>query len=386
MTKRILPIMISMIILVSTSSLTLAASSPQDIINQSKTQFQQLSDKLVQINSQLSDLDIQSAKLNNVIKQNNIDISNSENEIKKSDDQLQKLNEEVQSSQALADERLRAMYITGYEEDFLSIIFSSDNYADFISKLDVVSKIISYDKKLLADLDDKKSALNKVHTDLKTKNEKLLALKASNTAALKQINDNKAALQDLTKQFEAEKLSAASVIKDNEEKLIAHSVSVIDSQTPNINDLKSAIDTLKSLSPQISTASVKEKADTYIDTGNKKLTILIANSKNTSSNNNIVSKATYTMSSTAYTGGSITALGLKVSRNPDGLSTVAVDPSVIPLGTKIYIQGYGYAICADTGSAIKGNIIDLYFNSEDECISWGRKDIIVNIIAYPGEW
>lgn len=69
-----------------------------------------------------------------------------------------------------------------------------------------------------------------------------------------------------------------------------------------------------------------------------------------------------------------------------GMSTIAVDPSVIPLGSKVYVDGYGYAIAADTGSAIKGNIIDLYLNSASECDSWGRRQVNVLIVAYPGEW
>ena len=88
-------------------------------------------------------------------------------------------------------------------------------------------------------------------------------------------------------------------------------------------------------------------------------------------------------SATAYTSGagSVTASGKVVKRNPDGLSTVAVDPNVIPLGSSLYIEGYGYAIAADTGSAIKGNIIDLYFDSSSECDNWGRKTVKVTVLG-----
>ncbi|PRR83294.1 G5 and 3D domain-containing protein [Clostridium vincentii] len=99
------------------------------------------------------------------------------------------------------------------------------------------------------------------------------------------------------------------------------------------------------------------------------------------------SKKTMYMESTAYSGGGITATGRRVAYNPGGLSVIAVDPRVIPLGSLVEVAGYGRAIAADTGGAIKGNIIDVYFDSSSVCSSWGRKyDVEVNVIAYPGEW
>lgn len=65
---------------------------------------------------------------------------------------------------------------------------------------------------------------------------------------------------------------------------------------------------------------------------------------------------------------------------------IAVDPKVIPLGTKVYVEGvggnpdYGYAIAADTGSAIKGNIIDVYIENLQQCSNWGRKKVNIYIL------
>lgn len=94
-----------------------------------------------------------------------------------------------------------------------------------------------------------------------------------------------------------------------------------------------------------------------------------------------------TMKATAYseeessnTWGLQTASGVDAVRDPNGWSTIAVDPSVIPLGTKVYVEGYGYAIAQDTGSAIKGNIIDCFFYKDVDMNAWGVRTVNVYIL------
>ena len=62
---------------------------------------------------------------------------------------------------------------------------------------------------------------------------------------------------------------------------------------------------------------------------------------------------------------------------------IAVDPSFIPLGTRVYIPGYGEAIAEDTGGAIKGRIIDLAFDTYEEVITFGRQELDIYILEYP---
>lgn len=82
----------------------------------------------------------------------------------------------------------------------------------------------------------------------------------------------------------------------------------------------------------------------------------------------------------------VTASGLKIIPGT-GMKVVASDPSVIPLGTKVYIEGlygakdYGYATVADTGSAIKNLKIDLYMDTHQMALNWGVKSVRVYILA-----
>jgi peptidoglycan DL-endopeptidase CwlO len=83
---------------------------------------------------------------------------------------------------------------------------------------------------------------------------------------------------------------------------------------------------------------------------------------------------TITVTATAYSGSGATATGL-----PAGWGTIAVDPSVIPLGTRLSIPGYGSGVAADTGSAVSGSTIDLWFPSREQALAWGRRFVVVTL-------
>lgn len=84
---------------------------------------------------------------------------------------------------------------------------------------------------------------------------------------------------------------------------------------------------------------------------------------------------------TAYCSGcsGITATGIDLKANPYE-KVIAVDPNVIPLGTKVFVEGYGHAVAADTGGAIKGNKIDIHVPTKDQAYNWGRKVVEVTIL------
>lgn len=75
-----------------------------------------------------------------------------------------------------------------------------------------------------------------------------------------------------------------------------------------------------------------------------------------------------------------TSSGRKAVRDPNGYSTIAVDPNVIPIGTKVFVEGYGLAYAADTGTAIKDTTIDVFFNTVKEANSWGVRYVNVYVL------
>ena len=71
--------------------------------------------------------------------------------------------------------------------------------------------------------------------------------------------------------------------------------------------------------------------------------------------------------------------GRTASGLPVGVGVIAVDPSVIPLGTRVFVPGYGAAVAADVGSAIKGAIIDLWMPSTAAARAWGRRTVTITV-------
>ncbi|MRA81118.1 enterotoxin, partial [Bacillus thuringiensis] len=111
--------------------------------------------------------------------------------------------------------------------------------------------------------------------------------------------------------------------------------------------------------------------------------------KEASKNNIQSAKRELTVVATAYTadpsengtygGRVLTAMGHDLTANPN-MRIIAVDPKIIPLGSKVWVEGYGEAIAGDTGSAIKGNRIDVLMGSKSKAMNWGRQTVKVKIL------
>ncbi|RKQ33421.1 3D domain-containing protein [Oceanobacillus halophilus] len=121
-------------------------------------------------------------------------------------------------------------------------------------------------------------------------------------------------------------------------------------------------------------SSSEEKAETKNE--NKEV-------KTTSSNEEPEGKK-MTVKSTAYTAScdgcsGVTYTGVDLNKNPDA-KVIAVDPKVIPLGSEVYVEGYGYATAADIGSAIKGKRIDVFIPELSDAKDWGTRDLEITIL------
>lgn len=410
MQKRILSALIAMAISISATHVVFAdtVNDKKSTIQENKVKYSQLDNEVISLNSQVSKLNNEIEDLNAKLEDNKAKMKDTEENLKETESKVSTLKTEIDEKQSVLGKRMRAMYKSKDSMNPVVFLLKSEDLSDLITRIDALARVTALDKNLIQSLDEQKDSLNSDIKKLERDKAELKELKASTEESLKTLDSKKIEEQKKIDELNKQKEAVLEVVKENEMSLISHSVSVINSSS-SINELESAVSTLNQLIPQLNIDSVKEAANNSVQAAKNKIESLkaeeakkaeeaaknnAANSSNTTSSNNSSSqpssdgkyKKTLSMEATAYSGGTLTAMGLKPVRDPGGISTIAVDPSVIPLGSKVYIPGYGYAIASDTGGVIKGNIIDLYMNSHDECISWGRRQVTLHIVAYPGEW
>lgn len=410
MQKRILSALIAMAISISATHVVFAdtVNDKKSTIQENKVKYSQLDNEVISLNSQVSKLNNEIEDLNAKLEDNKAKMKDTEENLKETESKVSTLKTEIDEKQSVLGKRMRAMYKSKDSMNPVVFLLKSEDLSDLITRIDALARVTALDKNLIQSLDEQKDSLNSDIKKLERDKAELKELKASTEESLKTLDSKKIEEQKKIDELNKQKEAVLEVIKENEMSLISHSVSVINSSS-SISEIESAVSTLNQLIPQLNIDSVKEAANNSVQAAKNKIESLkaeeakkaeeaaknnAANSSNTTSSNNSSSqpssdgkyKKTLSMEATAYSGGTLTAMGLKPVRDPGGISTIAVDPSVIPLGSKVYIPGYGYAIASDTGGVIKGNIIDLYMNSHDECISWGRRQVTLHIVAYPGEW
>jgi 3D (Asp-Asp-Asp) domain-containing protein len=86
-----------------------------------------------------------------------------------------------------------------------------------------------------------------------------------------------------------------------------------------------------------------------------------------------------TVEATAYLPTDGSSQGLTATGRKAQYGVIAVDPRVIPLGTLVYVEGYGFAVAADTGGAIKGNRIDVCMHDRKKVYNWGRRKVVIHV-------
>lgn len=307
----------------------------------------------------------------------NESIDEKENDIKKTETNISEQEEVVSERMDQARERLKSLQVNETSQNVVLALLKSESIADMFNRIVVISRLtdasneqIEVAEEEVQKLADLKEELVNSRQDLEKEQDEALAQKNeldNKVASLQEmIQENQVQLSALSKKESEEN---ARIKKENEE------VSISSSSTSNASETKQESttnqqSTKKQESKKQSTKQPNKSSSTVKETTKKE-----SKPAQTTGRTLRVQATGY---STQQPGLSThTRMGIDLRVNP---RVIAVDPSVIPLGSMVEVEGKGVYIAGDTGGAINGNIIDIHFSTVAEALQWGRRNITVRIL------
>ena len=381
------------------------AETSQNIIQNSESKLEQNAELIKQketeqktILTELQDMQSELHEIENEMSKNKEELSSMEQKIDETKKMIEEkkaeivvLEDKVLARKGIMEERLVSIHNNDQASLIIEILVDSENFNELIQRVTAVSTVLNADKDLL---ESQQQDLKKIETEkLEIDKQEQILEEQNNMLASKQVNLE----QNLQKRQE---IFTAVQEKYN---TISNEISLAEKDKQVIQDqLNQAQANLKS-EQEAATARAKasaEKAAQQLAEQPAQQPVVVEqpsapkNDSNSNSNTSTVKEVSKSnestnnakelyVSATAYSHESsktgLTATGYNIKTNPN-MKLIAVDPSVIPLGTKVWVEGYGEAIAGDTGGAIKGHKIDVLMPSSAQAISWGRKTVKIVIL------
>ena len=246
----------------------------------------------------------------------------------------------------LAD-RLRALYVEG-ETDPLEVILGARSLDEAIARVDGLEAIAAHDRAIVRSTNAARTRLTSLRRRLAVRERRLARVEAEAAARAAELERTAAERRSYLASLAEQRRLGAERIAELERAATARARATA---APASRRAPSAAVTPPSPKPA-ETQSRAVTPNPAVTGGPRTLTV----------------------SSTGYALTGTTATGV-----PVGWGVVAVDPAVIPLGTRMTIPGYGEGVAADTGGAVRGAVIDLWFASVAQARAWGRRTVTVTL-------
>jgi len=357
MIKRIILGVLTILLCVSGSMVTYAQTSSEALQQQLHEKNSLVEEKKSEQKTVQSEVDQLEAELDSLyteVEKNKADMAQTQGKIDEVNKLIQQKREEIVmledkilERKDIMKKRAVALQRNNNVDVFINLFFESDSISEFFQRASAASTLMGADKDILnaqqedlQKIEESKNVIDEQEKVLKEEQKVLAEQQAKLDENMQQRQQSLTAMQQKLDQI-AEQVEIAQAEKGK-----------IQSQMQQLQ---------ASLAPKAASVS---KGATY-----------------SAPDAAIKGKEMY-VTSTAYTpydSGSITASGYNIQANPN-MKLIAVDPRVIPLGSKVWVEGYGVAIAGDTGGAIKGHKIDVLLPTKAQALQWGRRTVKIIVL------
>lgn len=412
--KRISSLVLAGIIGLS-STVAVKAESNDEKLNNMQQQLQQNDAEMQKkeqekqaVSKEIKGIENELHNLNNTIAKNKEDQAAIQRKIDETHKQIEQkkadiivLEDKVLARKDIMKKRMVSVQNSSNTSLVVEVVVESKNFADFIQRMNAVSTILDADKEILRlqeqdlrQIEEDKKAIDEKEASLVVDKQKLAKAQADLQDNLKKRQDN---LQTVQAKYNAianqinlaaeEKAKVEANMKAVQETIAREQEAARIAAEERAKAEAAAKAEQEELAKAKAAAAAKQKEEQAAKPAEpvaKDTTPAKPDPKPAQGGKEFYVTATaYTAdpSENGYKPGETvkSKLGHNLTANPN-MKLIAVDPAVIPLGSTVYVEGYGTAIAGDTGSAIKGHIIDLLMPDSATANNWGRRSVKVTIL------
>ena len=276
MKKKIISAVLAAI-LVITSAMPAFATPNQEVIENQK-KYDELTQKIEDINNQIYTLNGEIEPLVQTIESNNAQMEQIKVEVANTEKEIEAAKEEIAKTEEVLGKRIRELYKSGGQSSYIMLLFSADSFNDLISKIESTSRLVNIDKKMVKELEDKQDSLNEKIASLDEKDKELTKVNEETQKSLSEFEAKKAEQEALVAQVQAEQAEfEREFLAVSERQLVTPQFSVIDNSSSSIDELNSAISQLRNIRDnQIKSGTVKEEINNKIEAAKEKVSQLQA--------------------------------------------------------------------------------------------------------------
>lgn len=377
-----------------------AAAESLDSLQEKEAQAKQSGELISkEINSALDDVNAKYAEIERLKTQ----ISKAEDTLKTSKEEIEKTEKNISRRKEAVGDRMKDIQLNGDQRTWQALL-DAENLSDFFNRAYAMTVLQNFEREKIESLTSEKEKLaalqekvENTQTTLKQNEEKLQVEASSMNNKVSELKEKMANNEELLaqistdKQKEQQRLVSEKAAAEAQKKRAAETAKAEAAKKQAAADKQAQADAAKleaeaaeessSQASSSSTSTESSSTESSSSASSSESSSTTESSTGESSTPGTGSGRVLQMESTAYSwreagASNLSATGIDLSKQSN---VVAVDPSVIPLGSLVKVSGYGFAIAGDTGGAIQGNIIDVHFDSVDQCRLWGRRQVTVEI-------
>ena len=397
--KKLIPFLTTMM-LINFGLPVAAAAESLDSLQEKEAQAKQSGELISkEINSALDDVNAKYAEIERLKTQ----ISKAEDTLKTSKEEIEKTEKNISRRKEAVGDRMKDIQLNGDQRTWQALL-DAENLSDFFNRAYAMTVLQNFEREKIESLTSEKEKLaalqekvENTQTTLK-QNEEKLQVEASSmnnkVSELKEMANNEELLAQIStdKQKEQQRLVSEKAAAEAQKKRAAETAKAEAAKKQAAADKQAQADAAAKLEAEAAeeSSSQASSSSTSTESSSTESSSSASSSESSSTTESSTGESStpgtgsgrvLQMESTAYSwreagASNLSATGIDLSKESN---VVAVDPSVIPLGSLVKVSGYGFAIAGDTGGAIQGNIIDVHFDSVDQCRLWGRRQVTVEI-------